>query len=152
MDSFCTKEQLTVDDAHHLWRLVKDSEDYLIWDYDKEHWTPKVNGYALQFNNDLSTYWEEHLITSHSFSGIQLIKTRDKREVIFRIQVGGIRNLNCNVYHDPTDPYNPPHCGHSLVKMPEGLIKTDRKRLKYQIANLMSLSYGEPRIPRPPSR
>ncbi|NNN20719.1 MAG: hypothetical protein HKL80_01785 [Acidimicrobiales bacterium] len=85
-----------------------------------------ILGNMLQFNDDLSTYWREHLTERHNISAEQvLVQVEDERySLIGEISVEFLRKIQCKVSHGPTNVV-PLGCSHTSVSLPDGIDPND---------------------------
>ena len=140
MDVACGTPASTVPSEHHVVRLTKDHLDYLMWSAEQGRWLLRVPGNAIQFDDDLSTYWVEHLWNVHGASADEIVEPSPGRSIAFRARIGELVALGLTVRHSPTDPVMP-GCAHTSFDRPR-LGPQARRALSVDISMLMSVAAG----------
>lgn len=137
---------LPPDDA--VWRLTKDSEDFLFWSDEQQRWLLRVPSNALKFDPDLSTLWREHMEHVHGAVAEQVCEDPPGRSVVYEAQIGALAALGLTPSHTPVSA-EPPECAHASFDRQAGMAKEDRRALDWDIANLMVHVSGAITLVRP---
>jgi hypothetical protein len=149
---------LQIDDGDHLWRRFRDDPNHLVWD-DELGPIPhhEVNS-VLQFDEDLSTSWREHL-EWHHMRPVWVLGENPAYTLVGEISVSAARELDFGITHSSQDII-PIDCAHASVSWPASHIhapakrpdKPTRSRLRSQIARNFTFVYGEVKSEPPPGR
>lgn len=134
-------------DTDHLWRQFRDSDDYLVWDYDNQRWLPSPA--ALQFDPEMSSSWTEHL-SDHKIGPDGILDRNKGYSLVGRWQVAALRKLEFPVEHSPCGN-RPIDCAHSSVYWPPDAVgegkrepsKSLRKQLRSDLAAQMTWVLGD---------
>lgn len=146
MDVACGTPSTSVPGEHHVLRLSKDDPDYLVWSAELGRWLLKVPGTAIQFNQDLSTFWCEHLSEIHEAGAESILEPPPGRTLAFRANIAEMLALGLTIRHTPTAS-TAPACAHASFDRP-ALNKPARTALSLDISMLMSCVAGT--ITQPP--
>jgi hypothetical protein len=137
-----------IDDDQHVWRQLKHDLDTLTWDADANRWLPRVEPPAIQFNDDLSTVWAEHVQTVHG-AGPELA-VRPDYPLTYEALVAHLRTGGGSVEHTPQKIAHPTACAHASVYYPPDSNKPARKRYRNLVARALMIVHGEVTFPPPP--
>ena len=142
---------LEIRNEDHLWRRFRDDPNHLVWD-DELGPIPhhEVNS-VLQFDEDLSTNWREHL-EWHRIGPSWVLGDNPEYTLVGEISVTTARDLDFGVTHS-SDGIIPIECSHTSVSWPATEIhppakrpdKKTRSRLRSQIARNFKFVLGEVR-------
>ncbi len=152
----CLRETtISIPPEDHLWRRFKDDPNHLTWD-DELGPLPHEDK-ALQFDNDLSTNWREHL-EGHRIgpSGVLGCGSKSAYTLVGELAVAQAQLMGFLVTHSP-DGKIPIECSHTSVSWPPAEIhppakrpdKRARSRLRADMARNFPFVYGEVTTPPP---
>lgn len=141
--------QLEINSEDHLWRRFRDDPNHLVW-HDELGPIPhhEVNS-VLQFDEDLSTNWREHL-ERHRIGPAWVLGENASYTLVGEISVLAARNLDFGVVHS-SQGIIPIDCSHTSVSWPASQIRSPAKRpdkrtrskLRSEIAKNFVFIYGE---------
>lgn len=137
-----------INNVQHLWRSVRTSLDSLAWHADEQRWLPAGN--ALQFDDDWSSSWREHLTEVHELAAADAVGTA--RPLMFEVAVREVRALGMAVEHTPEGD-RPIECAHTSTWYQEDHqrpIKPERARLRNALGSLLTLVHGTITLAPPP--
>ncbi len=155
----CLQETvLPVATEDHLWRRFKDDPNHLTWD-DELGPLPHQDK-ALQFDEDLSTNWREHL-EKHRIGPAEILGCSSKSTytLVGELAVTQAQQLSFVVTHSPEGKI-PIECSHTSVSWPPAEIhppakrpdRRARSRLRADMARNFTFVYGEVTAPPPDGR
>ncbi len=140
---------LEILDKDHLWRRFRDDPNHLVWDDELGPIPHHEVSSVLQFDEDLSTNWREHL-QRHHMGPVWVLGENPAYTLVGEISVLAARRLKFGVSHSAADII-PIDCSHTSVSWPADKIhppakrpdKKTRSRLRSEIAMNFRFIHGE---------
>ncbi len=137
-----------------LLRHVKNNRDWLTWSADEGRWIPQVrSNNALRFNDDLSTFWREHLEDAHGDTPEAALGGR-AGDLVYQITSGQAIELGDGIAteHTPNETMAMPlGCAHSSVWCEDRrqMDKGQKRIFDSRLAAKFVLVHGTPPPPQP---
>ena len=140
---------LDIPDEDHLLRRFRDDPNHLVWDDELGPIPHHEMNSVLQFDEELSTNWREHL-RRHGMGTIWALGDNPAYTLVGEISVSEARKLDFGIIHSAEDII-PIGCSHTSVSWPANQIhptakrpdKRTRGRLRSQLARNFKFVHGE---------
>ena len=156
-------QEIPIEDDDHILRRFIDSPNHLEWDADNERFIPAAN--QLQFDpepstqsSELSTQSREHLWDVHHLGPEAVLDNNPNYSLVGEWLVDSVRKHKFPVKSTPDLTVEGPlGCSHVSIYWPADSIvppaiepsKSNRKKLRSQLAREMTWVYGQITIPPP---